>query len=136
MAELPVWKGTRDRLPIVAAETSALLIPREYTDRVNRVQVLPETIVAPVEKHQVLGKFLITVGTDQLRSIPLQASIGIAKAGMFKSLRHHLYMNGFVSIWSLLIIVGSMVSLCAVAILFSSGKKRRRKSHMTFRLPR
>ncbi len=136
LAELPVWKGMRDRLPIVAARTTAMLIPREYTDRVNRVQVLPETIVAPVEKNQVLGKFLITIGNDQLRSIPLQASIGIEKAGVFKSLRHHLYMNGFISTRNLVITAGSMLSLCAAAILFSAGKKRRRKSYVSFRLPR
>ncbi len=136
LTELPVWKGMQDRLPIVAAQTTAMLIPREYTDRVNRVQVLPETVVAPVEKDQVLGKFLITIGTNQLRSIPLQASIGIEKAGVFKSLLHHLYMNGFVSTRNLFIAGGSMLSLCAVAMLFAAGKKRRRKSHMNFRLPR
>lgn len=137
LAELPVWKGEQDTVP-VAAQTPAMLIPREYTDQVNRVQVLPETIVAPVEKHQVLGKYLITVGSDQLRSIPLQASIGIEKAGLVKSLLHHLYMNGLTPTRGLFVIVGSMVSLCVVVALFAVGKKRRRRhrSRMHVRLPR
>lgn len=37
LAELPVWKGEQDTVPVVAAQTPAMLIPREYTDQVNRV---------------------------------------------------------------------------------------------------
>ncbi len=138
LAELPVWKGEQDRLPVVAAQTTTMLIPREYTDQVNRVKVLPDTIVAPVEKDQVLGKYLITVGADQLRSIPLQASIGIEKAGMIKSLLHHFYMQGFTLTWGLFAIVGSVLSLGVVAVLFAVGSKRRRlkKSRLYVRLPR
>jgi len=127
LAELPVWKGEQDILPVVATQTTPILIPREYTDQVHQVQVLPETIVAPIEKNQILGKYLITVGDGQIRSIPLQASIGIAKAGIIKSLRHHLYMNGLTLHRSLFVIAGSMLSLCAVAALFAVGKKRRRR---------
>ncbi len=138
LAELPVWKGEQDVLPIIATQTTAMLIPREYTDQVNRVQVLPKTVVAPVEKNQVLGKYLITLGNDQLRSIPLQASIGIEKAGFIKSLLHHLYMTGFTPTRSWVVIAGSMLSLCAVAVLFAVGKNRRRRrnSRMYVRLPR
>jgi D-alanyl-D-alanine carboxypeptidase (penicillin-binding protein 5/6) len=127
LAELPVWQGERDTLPVVAAKTTTMPIPREYTDQVHEVQVLPDTIVAPIEKNQVLGKYLITVGHSQLRSVPLQASIGIKKAGIIKSLRHQLYMNGFTPKRSLLVIAGSMLSLGAVAFLFAAGKKRRRR---------
>jgi hypothetical protein len=104
-----------------------MLIPREYTDQVHQVQVLPDTIVAPIEKNQILGKYLITVGDDQLHSVPLQASIGIKKAGIIKSLQHQLYMNGLTPNRGLLVIAGSMLSLCAVAFLFVAGKKRRRR---------
>jgi D-alanyl-D-alanine carboxypeptidase (penicillin-binding protein 5/6) len=127
LAELPVWQGEQDTLPVVAAQTTSMLIPREYTDQLHEVQVLPDTIVAPIEKNQVLGKYLITVGDDQLRSVPLQASIGIEKAGIIKSLRHQLYMNGLTPNRSLFVIVGTMLSLCAVAFVFAIGKKRRRR---------
>lgn len=127
LAELPVWKGERDTLPVVAEKTTSMLIPREYTDRVHQVQVLPDTIVAPIEKNQILGKYLITVGDAQLHSVPLQASIGIKKAGIIKSLRHQMYMNGLTPHRGLVVIAGSMLSLGAVAFLFVAGKKRRRR---------
>jgi len=138
LAELPVWKGEQDTLPVVATQTTAMLIPREYQDQVNQVQVLPDTVVAPVEKHQVLGKYLIIVGDDQLRSIPLEASIRIEKAGIFKSLLHHLYMRGLTPTRGLVVIAGSMLSLCAVVVLFAVGKKRRRRRRprLYVRLPR
>jgi D-alanyl-D-alanine carboxypeptidase (penicillin-binding protein 5/6) len=138
LAELPVWKGQQDLLPVVATQTTVMLIPREYKDRVDQVQVLPDTIVAPVKKNQVVGKYLINVGHDQFRSIPLKASIGIKKAGIVKLLQYHLYRNGLTSSRSLFVIASSMLSLCAVTVLFAVGKKRRRrqKSRLYVRLPR
>jgi D-alanyl-D-alanine carboxypeptidase (penicillin-binding protein 5/6) len=138
LAELPVWKGKQDILPVLATQTTSMLIPREYMDQVHQVQVLPDAIVAPVEKNQVLGKSLINIGTDQIRSIPLLASVGIEKAGIAKALLHHIYMNGLTPTRRLFVITGSMLSLCAVAVLFAVGQKRRRhkKSRMYVRLPR
>jgi D-alanyl-D-alanine carboxypeptidase (penicillin-binding protein 5/6) len=138
VAELPVWKGAQDVLPVVTRQTITMLIPREYTDQLNQVQVLPDTVVAPVEKNQVLGKYLITAGPNQLRSVPLQASTDIDKAGMVKLFMHHLYMNGLISTRSLFVITGSMLSLCTAVALFAVGKKRRRqrKSRLYARLPR
>ena len=138
LAELPVWKGQQDILPVVATQATTLLIPRAYADQVEQAPVLPATIVAPVKKHQVLGKYLITIGSEQLRSIPLQAGISIEKAGIAKSLLHHAYMHNFTPTRSVFVIAGSMLSLGAGAVLFAVGKKRRRrkKSRLYVRLPR
>ena len=135
LAQLPVWKGVHDLLPVVAAQTIAMLIPRHYVDQVHRTPELPATVVAPVEKNQVLGKYVITVGDKQLRSIPLQASIGIEKAGAFKSLRDHLYMHGYNSTRSLAVIATGMLSLCAAVVWFAAGQKRRRRKKSRLYIP-
>ena len=135
LAQLPVWKGAQNLLPVVAAQTATMLIARHDVNQVHRASELPNTVVAPVEKNQVLGQYVISLGDKQLRSVPLQASIGIEKAGALKALRDHLYMRGYTPTRSLTLIATGMVSLCAAVVLFAAGKKRRRRKKPRLYVP-
>jgi D-alanyl-D-alanine carboxypeptidase (penicillin-binding protein 5/6) len=137
LTELPVWKGVQDLLPVVATTGSPMVIPREYTDRVRTVRVLPQDIVAPIEKHQVLGKLLVTIGTQNVRSIPLTAGASIGKAGFFKTLGHDIYRRGFDSAHTWFVVTGSMLSLGVMAVVVVIvGKKKRRRRPLHRRLGR
>ncbi len=127
VAELPVWQGARDTLPVLVSHSSTLVVPREVADRINRVPVLPKEIVAPVEKEQVLGKILITIGTDNVRSIPLIAGEGIAKAGFFKAFTQHIHRNGFSLAGGLVVGLGGLLLLGVAAAFRMRGKNRRRR---------
>ena len=129
LTELPVWKGVQDLLPVVASNRSVMVVPREYTDRVQTVRVLPQELVAPIEKNQVLGKLLVTIGTQNVRSIPLIAGVSIGKAGFMKTLGHDIYRRGFDSTHVWFVVTGSMLSLGVVAVVAMrvSKKKRRRQ---------
>ena len=137
VAELPVWKGLQDRLPVVAATSSAVVLPREYVNRIHVRKVIPQDVIAPIEPDQVLGKLLVTIGADNVRSIPLVAGVGIGPAGIVKSLRHHLYRNGLGPVRTWIVVMGSMLSVCvAAAVVVMVGKKRRRRFPLHRRLAR
>jgi D-alanyl-D-alanine carboxypeptidase (penicillin-binding protein 5/6) len=132
LTELPVWKGLQNLVPVVASNRSVMVIPREYTDRVQTVPVLPQDLVAPIEKNQVLGQLLVTIGTQHVRSIPLIAGMSIGKAGFFKTLGHDIYRRGFDSVHTWFVVTGSMVSLglmAAIVVIVGKKKRRRRPWH-------
>lgn len=135
MTELPVWQGIEDVLPVVVAKSSAMVLPREYMNRVHTRQVIPQEVVAPVELGQVLGKLLVTIGTDSVRSVPLIAGVGIQPAGIVKRIWHYLYRNGLGSTGSWLAVIGSGLAVCvAVATVVVIGKKFRRRFSFQSRL--
>jgi D-alanyl-D-alanine carboxypeptidase (penicillin-binding protein 5/6) len=137
LTELPVWKGLQNLVPVVASNRSVMVIPREYTDRVQTVRVLPQDLVAPIEKNQVLGQLLVTIGTQHVRSIPLIAGMSIGKAGFFKTLGHDIYRRGFDSVHTWFVVTGSMVSLGLMAVIVVIvGKKKRRSRPWHRRLGR
>jgi D-alanyl-D-alanine carboxypeptidase (penicillin-binding protein 5/6) len=137
LTELPVWKGMQDRLPVVASNRSVMVIPREYTDRVRTVRVLPEDLVAPIEKNQVLGKLVVTIGAQNVRSIPLIAGVSIGKAGFFKTMGHDIYRRRFDSVHTWFVVTGSMLSLGVMAVVMVIvGKKKRRRRPLHSRLGR
>ena len=129
LTQLAVWKGEQDLLPVLASKRSVMVIPREYRDRVRTVRVLPQEVVAPIEQNQVLGKLLVTIGTQNVRSIPLIAGVSIAQAGFFKALGHDVYRRGFDSVHTWFVVTGSMLSLgvMAVVVVIVGKKKRRRR---------
>ncbi|MDH3600260.1 MAG: D-alanyl-D-alanine carboxypeptidase [Candidatus Tectomicrobia bacterium] len=139
LTELPVWKGVQDLLPVLASNRSVMVVPREYTDRVRTTPVLPQDIVAPIEKNQVLGKLLVTIGTQNVRSIPLIAGVSVGKAGFFKTLGHDIYRRGFDSAHTWFVVTGSMLSLgvmAAVVVIVGKKKRRRRPLHSRLRRSR
>lgn len=131
-AEIPVWKGRSNTLPIVVQHSSMVVVPRESESQVKKVGMLPEDVVAPVDKDQVLGELAIQIDSETIKSFPLIAGESIEKAGLLKSFSHQLYLFGRSHKKRVFIVTGSMVSLCVVAMLVLLGKKRRRKPGFRF----
>jgi D-alanyl-D-alanine carboxypeptidase (penicillin-binding protein 5/6) len=127
VTHLPVWKGRRDTVPIMMPQSSPMVLPRERARQVRQVQVLPKDIVAPVEKNQVLGKLLITIGAANIRAIPLVAGQAVGKAGFPKVLVHHIYLHGLKPSAQFLLVTGSALAFCVAAVFVVVGKRRRKK---------
>jgi D-alanyl-D-alanine carboxypeptidase (penicillin-binding protein 5/6) len=128
LTELPVWKGKDDMLPVVPQQRSAVIVPREYAGNIQKVSVLPDDIVAPVRQGQVVGEYVIKVGTKTLKSIPLIAGASVGRAGFLKVASHQVYLFGRDIKTHLIIVTGSLASVGAVAMLILFGKRRRRRS--------
>ncbi len=132
LTEIPVWKGKSNTLSIIPQQNSLLVIPREYENKISKMSSLPADIVAPVQKGQVVGEYVITIGTQLLKSIPLIAAESVGKAGFFKALSHQMYLYGRKAKMRWFILTGSIVSLGTVAILALRGKFRRKRSGFRF----
>lgn len=132
VAELPVWQGTYNSLPIVVQHRSAVIIPRGNETHVSQENNLPADVLAPVEQGQILGEFVVRLKDQTLASVPLVAGKSIGRAGLMKSVSHHIYLFGRSHKKRLAIITGSMVSLGVVAMFVLFGRKRRRKPGFRF----
>jgi D-alanyl-D-alanine carboxypeptidase (penicillin-binding protein 5/6) len=136
VATLPVWQGRRDSVPILMSPSSPMVLPRERAHQIRQVQVLPKDAVAPIEKNQVLGKLLITLGPENINSIPLVAGQAVGRAGWPKAIVHHIYLHGFKPTGELFIVVASALAFCAAAVVFVVGKRRRKKPRYRTRFVR
>jgi D-alanyl-D-alanine carboxypeptidase (penicillin-binding protein 5/6) len=132
VTDLPVWKGKRNVLPVIVQHSSAVVIPRGHEKQVRKESILPTDVIAPIEKGQVLGEFVVHINADTVKTIPLVAGMSITKAGLVKSLSHQIYLFVRSHQTRLAIIMGSMVSLGVVAMFVFFGRKRRRRTGFRF----
>jgi D-alanyl-D-alanine carboxypeptidase (penicillin-binding protein 5/6) len=132
VAELPVWQGKYNSLPVVVPHRSAVVIPRGNETYVRQESSLPADVLAPIEQGQILGELVIRLKDRTLASVPLVAGKNIGRAGWMKSVSHHVYRFGRDHKKRLAIITGSMVSLGVVAMFVFFGRKRRRKPGFRF----
>lgn len=128
LTELPVWKGKENALPVVPQQRSAVVVPREYAGKIQKVSVLPDDIMAPVRQGQVVGEYVVKVGAQTLKSIPLIAGISIGRAGFLKVASHQVYLFGRDIKTHLMVVAGSLASVGVVAMLVLFGKRRRKRS--------
>jgi len=79
--ELPVEKGERGRLPVVAARHFSLLIKRgEDTGQYQTTVELPERVPAPVKAGDVLGHVIVTKQGREVARLDLVASENVDAA--------------------------------------------------------
>jgi D-alanyl-D-alanine carboxypeptidase (penicillin-binding protein 5/6) len=116
VAEIPVWKGAKSIVPVVATESGVLTVPVGYKGKLYEDRILPKDIVAPLSKGQVIGKSIIKIDSDVVKSIPLVVSHDIQRAGFFKLLLHNIYLVGKNNIGVFLVLI---MSLIVMALLYS-----------------
>ena len=116
LAEIPVWKGAKNIVPVVATESGMITIPAGYKGKIYEDRVLPKDVVAPIIKGQVIGKSIIKIDADVVMSVPLIANNDVQKAGLFKLLAHSIYLVGknHAGVFLVLILI-----LMAVALFYS-----------------
>ncbi len=130
--DLPVWKGQSDNLHIVPGEEGMIVVPAEQKNKLEHEKTLPEYVVAPIEKNQEIGKYVVKVGSNVIRSIPLVAETDVPKAGFVKLIWHSvLYFLGRVKVLTY-ILLGIVVLVLAFIILNFFTRMRRQKSRVRY----
>jgi D-alanyl-D-alanine carboxypeptidase (penicillin-binding protein 5/6) len=132
IAELPVWKGRLNTISVVAADNGMVTVPAQYKGKVHEDRFLPQALVAPITKGQVIGKSLIRLDTDVVKHIPLVAETEIQKAGLIKFLTHSIYLAGKNSLAVMAIIVAILLAVTSLYFLLLKSRRERRRS--SFRL--
>jgi len=85
MGTLKIEKGVKPELPLIAKETYSVLLKKGVTQEGIRHQlVLPESIKAPVTEGQIVGKLVVTQGTNVIKEYDVKAGETVAKAGWWK----------------------------------------------------
>ena len=130
--DLPVWKGQSNKLHIVPGEEGMIVVPADQKNKLEHEKILPEYVVAPIEKNQEIGKYVVKVGTNVIRSIPLVAETDVPQAGFVKSLVHSaLYFLGRVKVVTYAAL-GLVILALVLLILNLFIRGRRRKARMRF----
>lgn len=130
--ELPVWKGKSDSLHIVPSEAGMIVVPAEQKNKLEHEKTLPEYVVAPIEKDQVIGKYTVKIGSNVLRSIPLVAQTEVPQAGFVKiALDSVLYFFGHVKIVTY-ILLGIAIIVLAVITMNFLARTRRHKHRVRY----
>ena len=130
--EIPVWKGKSNSLHIVPGEEGMIVVPAEQKNKLEHEKVLPEYVVAPIEKDQVIGTYTVKVGPNVIRSIPLMAQTEVPKAGFVKmALDSVLYFFGRVKVVTY-IGLGIVIVVLAVITLKVLTRARRHKQRVRY----
>jgi D-alanyl-D-alanine carboxypeptidase (penicillin-binding protein 5/6) len=125
--DLPVWKGQRNALPIVPGEEGMIVVPAEAKNKLEHEKILPEYVVAPIGKNQEIGTYVVKIGTNIIRSIPLVAETDVPKAGFLKLIWHSvIYSLGRVRILTYTLLSIVIVALAALTLKFLARTRRQR----------
>ncbi len=130
--DLPVWKGQSNDLHIVPGEEGMIVVPAEAKNKLEYEKIVPEYVVAPIEKNQEIGKYVVKIGTNVIRSIPLVAETDVPKAGFLKLIWHSvIYFLGRVRILTY-VLLGVVIVVLAVLTLKFLARTRRKKVRIRY----
>ncbi len=131
--DLPVWKGQSNNLHIVPGEEGMIVVPADLKNKLEHERFLPGYVVAPIEKNQEIGKYVVKMGTNVIRSIPLVAETDVPKAGFVKPIVHSaLYFLGRIKIVTYILLPVIVILAFVLLILYVFTRRRRRKSRVRF----
>lgn len=126
LAEIPVWKGARGIVPVVATESGVLTLPVGYKGKLYEDRVLPKDVMAPISKGQVIGKSIIKIDADVVKSVPLIANHDIPKAGFFRWLSHSVYLMGKNHAGVFLLLIMSLAVIALFCSFVVPGWRKRK----------
>ena len=130
--DLPVWKGQSNNLHVVPGEAGMIVVPAEAKNKLEYEKIVPEYVVAPIEKNQEIGKYVVKMGTNVLRSIPLVAETDVPKAGFLKLIWHSIIsFLGRVRILTY-VLLGIVIVVLVVLILNFLARTRRKKVRIRY----
>jgi D-alanyl-D-alanine carboxypeptidase (penicillin-binding protein 5/6) len=87
---LPVWKGQSNRVGLAAAESGVVTVPISQKTQVSWQTETPEKLLAPVQGGKHLGKAVITVKDEVIKSVALVSEREVPQGGLLKTTAHSL----------------------------------------------
>ncbi len=83
LAELPLYKGVDNALPIGLAQDQYVTIPTGQYQHLSIKTEASKYLQAPIDKGQTVGNLVITFNGEELSKRPLHALKAVPQAGMF-----------------------------------------------------
>jgi D-alanyl-D-alanine carboxypeptidase (penicillin-binding protein 5/6) len=85
-----VWKGEFETLSVGLNEDLAVTIPRGTYDDLDAVMDIDKNIEAPITKGQQVGVVKVSLGDDELKTIPLVALEAVNTGSLFQVAKDYL----------------------------------------------
>ncbi len=82
-----VLKGEKNLVNVTADTSYSTIIPKGKDSKIEEKLILSESLNAPVEKGQTIGKIVIMLESEKLCEIPVKTTEYVGKRGFFSSLR-------------------------------------------------
>ncbi len=84
---VPVLRGDKKLVSIAADTSYSTVIPKAKSGKVKEKILLSDSLHAPVERGQTVGKIVVMLETEKLCEIPIKTTEYIGKRSFFSSLR-------------------------------------------------
>lgn len=89
---IKVEKGVWGRVGVSTDKTGSVIIPKGKESQVEETITLSESLQAPVEKNQTVGKVTVRLGKETLCEIPIKTTEAVKKRGFWDAFRMLLQM--------------------------------------------
>jgi D-alanyl-D-alanine carboxypeptidase (penicillin-binding protein 5/6) len=132
LAEIPVWKGAKDTVSLVTAGSGVMTVPVEYKKDIREEREVPNQVIAPIEQGQVIGKVIIKLKAEIIKSVSLVAQHKVGKAGLVKSFSHSMYLLGKSHAGLFVVFLLIMMSVPIGYFFFATRRRKRRRSGFRF----
>ncbi len=86
-APVKVTRGVSPTVPVGADTDYSAVIPKGKQDAIEEKVTISDSLQAPVEKGQTVGKITVSLDGETLCEIPIKTTQGVEKRGFFASLR-------------------------------------------------
>lgn len=90
VGSVQVGKGVREQVGVVAGGDVAVAVPKGQKEKYRGEMVLPEEVMAPVQKGQQVGHYLILEDQKEVQRVPLLAQSKVDKAPVLMQMRRVL----------------------------------------------
>ena len=100
LGEAKVRRGKTEQVPIVAAQSLKVAVPRAAGDRIERQLLLEKDLIAPLAKQQIIGTLIALYEGEELGRIDLVAGEDVPRGSLWQIIRgtgrdllHSLFSN-------------------------------------------
>jgi D-alanyl-D-alanine carboxypeptidase (penicillin-binding protein 5/6) len=80
-----VYKGEADKVAIGGRSSISVTVTRGSTGNISKEATVNGTVIAPVQKGQVLGQYTVRIGDEVVARVPLVALAAVPEGGLWRT---------------------------------------------------
>lgn len=99
LSDVKVWGGQRDQVKLGLQEALAVTVPRGQAEQLQAIMDVDKVIKAPVVAGQEYGVVRVSLGDEEIATVPLVAMQDVEQGGLLKRIWHAimLFFTGLIS---------------------------------------
>lgn len=99
LSDVKVWGGQQDQVKLGLQEALAVTVPRGQAEQLQAIMDVDKVIKAPVVAGQEYGVVRVSLGDEEIATVPLVAMQDVEQGGLLKRIWHAivLFFTGLIS---------------------------------------